>query len=216
MITSKVVKVFPPEREKKLYSILKSFGIKCDSISLERKRFFDIYDIKLSNGIRSSRLDRVLTDIGMSMSSCSQPRGYPVMKDGIYRIEIQREDLESPKLQSVCRAFPKNFYAPIALGTDDVGEPFYVDLNSLPNLLVGGTTGSGKSVLLHSIILSLLTTDAQLYLVDPKMVEFGIYEDISSVKSIEYSLEDIEDMISNIRVIMEARFLRLKSKNQTF
>ena len=212
MITSEKVKIFHPKGERKLYSLLKSFGIECSSISLEEKRFFDVYDIKLAGGVRSSKIDRVLIDIGMSMESCSTPRGYPVMKDGIYRVEIQREEIDPPQLQDVCSRFPKNFYAPVALGMDDIGEYFCVDLNSLPNLLIGGTTGSGKSVLLHSIILSLLTSDAHLYLVDPKMVEFGIYEDMAAVKGVETSLEDTEQMIHDIRSVMESRFLKLKSK----
>jgi DNA segregation ATPase FtsK/SpoIIIE, S-DNA-T family len=213
MITSEKVKIFPPKGERKLYSLLKSFGIECTSISMEEKRFFDVYDIRLAGGVRSSKIDRVLTDIGMSMSSCATPRGYPVMRDGIYRVEVQREEISPPDLQDVCSHFPSNCYAPIALGMDDLGEYFCADLNSMPNLLIGGTTGSGKSVLLHSIILSLLTSDADLYLVDPKMVEFGIYESMAAVKSVETSLEDTEQMIYDIRAVMEARFLKLKSKS---
>ena len=84
-----------------------------------------------------------------------------------------------------------------------------VDLNTLPNILVGGTTGSGKSVLLHSFILSLLGSDAFLYLVDPKMVEFGVYSDLNAVKALVHSAEETNDIIEEVRTLMETRFYHL-------
>ena len=210
MKTSGVIEIFEPKKEEKLFGLLKSFGIKANSVKLDQKRFFDIYDVKLADGIRSSRIDRVLVDIGMAMSSHSHPTGFPVMKDGIYRIEMQREEIVSPTFGQVFNSFPKNHYAPVALGVDSLGEYSYVDLNTLPNLLVGGTTGAGKSVLLHSFILSLLGSDAILYLVDPKMVEFGMYENFSSVKTIVHSAEEAGMVIEEVRDIMETRFSYLK------
>jgi S-DNA-T family DNA segregation ATPase FtsK/SpoIIIE len=128
------------------------------------------------------------------------------MKDGVYKIEVQREEIESPTFMQVYNAFPKNYYAPIALGIDSFGELMHTDINSIPNLLVGGTTGSGKSVLLHSFILSLLGSDTDLYLIHPKMVEFGIYRDLNSVKKIVHSAEDAAFLIDEVRSIMEVRF----------
>lgn len=212
MKTSEIIEIFEPKKEEKLFGLLKSFGIKADSVKLEEKRFFDIYDVKLANGVRSSRLDRVLVDIGMAMSSHAHPSGSPIMKDGIYRLEIQREEIRSPTFQQVYNSFPKSYYAPVALGVDSLGEFVSIDLNVLPNLLVGGTTGSGKSVLLHSFVLSLIGSDALLYLVDPKMVEFGVYSGFSSVKSIVNSADDAELLIEEVRTIMEARFSQLQKQ----
>jgi len=96
MKKTEVIEIFQPKKEEKLFRLLNSFGIKADSVKLEQKRFFDIYDIKLANGIRSSRLDRVLVDIGMSLSSYSHPSGSPILREGIYRIEVQREEIATP------------------------------------------------------------------------------------------------------------------------
>jgi|7_EtaG_2_1085326.scaffolds.fasta_scaffold01756_10 S-DNA-T family DNA segregation ATPase FtsK/SpoIIIE len=211
MKASEVIGIFEQKKEEKIFSLLKSFGIKTEYVKIDKKRFFDIYDIKLSNGIRSSKLDRVLVDIGLAMSSHSHPKGYPVMRDGVYRIEIQREEIESPTFQSVYNSFAKNHYAPIAVGVDTLGEFFSIDLNKLPNLLVAGTTGSGKSMLLHSFVLSLLGSDALVHLVDPKMVEFGIYENFKAIRSISHSVEETEAMIEGVRELMESRFGCLKS-----
>jgi S-DNA-T family DNA segregation ATPase FtsK/SpoIIIE len=204
------VEIFNQNNEERLYNLLKSFGIKTEFVRREEKRFFDIYDIKLASGVRSSKLDRVLVDIGMAMSSHSHPRGYPVMKDGVYRMEIQTREIKSPSFSSIRSSFSSKEYAPLALGSDSLGADFIVDLNKIPNLLVGGTTGSGKSVLLHSFILSLLSSGASLYLIDPKMVEFGVYEDYDAVKSIVNSAEESVDLIDNVRSIMEKRFSMLK------
>ncbi len=206
MKTNKAIEIFEPKREEKLFRLLHSFGIKTESVSLDRRKFFDVYDVKLSSGVRSSKIDKVLIDIGMSMESHAHPVGTPIMKEGVYRIEIQREEIDSPTFDEVYQSFHKNHYAPIALGTDSLGESFSVDLNSIPNLLVGGTTGSGKSVLLHSFILSLIGSDANLYLIDPKMVEFGIYSDLKCVKSLVHTAEEADQVIGEVKDLMDSRF----------
>ena len=93
---SEKVEIFTPAKEEEFYLLLKSFGIKTEYVKLSQKKFFDIYDVKLSPGVRSSKLDRVLVDIGLSIGSHAHPVGYPVLKDGVYRIEIQREEISSP------------------------------------------------------------------------------------------------------------------------
>jgi len=211
MIQPQTIDIFTPKKEEKFFSLLNSFGVKAEYVRLESKRFFDVYDIKLSPGVRSSKLDRMLVDLGMAIESHAHPIGYPVLKDGVYRIEVQKAELESPTLQSVIRSFGPSSYAPIALGSDHHGEPFFADLNRIPNLLVGGTTGSGKSVLLHSFILSLLKCDACLYLVDPKTVEFNVYSDLDAVKSLVHTVEGASLLIEDVRDLMETRFSYLSN-----
>jgi len=211
MIQPQTIDIFTPKKEEKFFSLLNSFGVKAEYVRLESKKFFDVYDIKLSPGVRSSKLDRMLVDLGMAIESHAHPVGYPVLKDGVYRIEVQRAELESPTLQSVVQSFSPSFYSPIALGSDHHGEPLSVDLNRIPNLLVGGTTGSGKSVLLHSFILSLLKCDACLYLVDPKTVEFNVYSDLDAVKSLVHTVEGASLLIEDVRDLMETRFSYLSN-----
>ena len=210
---SEKISLLRPEGGARLFSLLKSFGIKCDEIRLEEKKFFDVYDIKLSSGVRSSRIEKVLVDIGISLSALSKPVGYPVLKDGIYRIEVQKREFESPPLSHVIGDFSKNYYAPISIGMNDLGDYFHIDLNSIPNLLIGGVPGSGKSMLLHSMIISLISSNADLYLVDPKMVEFTSYENIGCVKGIYNSVEETEVAIESIRQSMEARFKLLRKNS---
>lgn len=203
------IDIFAPKKEEKFFSLLASFGIKTEYVKLSSKKFFDVYDVKLAPGVRSSKLDRVLVDLGMAIESHAHPVGYPVLKDGVYRVEVQREEIEPPNFQNALKSVDNSYYAPLVLGSDHHGNPLSIDLNKIPNILVGGTTGSGKSVLLHSFILSLLSKDACLYLVDPKSVEFSMYQDLEAVKSLVHTVEDASLVIGEVRDLMETRFLHL-------
>ena len=76
---------------------------------------------------------------------------------------------------------PKDMFCPIILGVVLTPIQFIFDLNKMPNLLIGGSTGSGKSVLLHNIVLSLIESNSGNTLIDPKMVEFSSYNKLESV-----------------------------------
>ena len=86
------IDIFTPKKEERFFSLLDSFGIKAEYVRVKSKKFFDVYDIKLSPGVRSSRLDRMLVDLGMAIESHAHPVGYPVLKDGVYRIEVQKAE----------------------------------------------------------------------------------------------------------------------------
>jgi S-DNA-T family DNA segregation ATPase FtsK/SpoIIIE len=144
------------------------------------------------------------------MAAHCTPKGYPIMKDGVYRIEVQTKEIDSPAFADAYAALDRNMYMPVSLGTTIDGKSLSIDLNSLPNLLIGGIPGAGKSMLLHSVILSLMSKDSKIYLIDPKMVEFGMYDKMRSIESIENTAEEAGGRIESIRKIMESRFLMLK------
>jgi DNA segregation ATPase FtsK/SpoIIIE, S-DNA-T family len=194
----------------KLLETLEHLGIKCSNIYIDENEYIDKYDILLSPGVKVSKVNRALIDIGLAMRAQATPIGYPIMKDGVYRIEILKKELESRVFSDLYKK-RDDLYAPITLGIDSNGHKFVVDLQTLPNLLVGGIPGSGKSVLLHSIILSLIGIDAKLFLVDPKMVEFNMYDEISCIETIENTVEGVHQIISDVTEIMDSRFERLSS-----
>lgn len=196
-----------PNKERELSNLLLSFRIEHEEVSLNEMEFFDVYDIKVSPGIRFNRIDNILPDLGMHLCANSTPRGYAVMSRGVYRIEVQKAPLPTMKFEELFSDH-EDYYTPITLGVNSRGEPFYLDLNKLPNLLIGGVPGSGKSVLLHSIVLSLIKgVKPLLYLVDPKMVEFNIYKD--SAKKIANSVEETYQIIEEVTSIMNSRFNKL-------
>ena len=204
------IKLFEPTKQERLISILKSFGISISGLELIESRFFDIFNLKLAQGVKSSKIDKVLTEIGLEFESQSTPRGYPVMKEGVYRIELQHSKIECPDLTEFLEEAEEDMFTPIVLGTDSFGKKIIKDLNKLPNLLVGGTTGSGKSVVLHNFILSLIYCGADIFLVDPKMVEFASYEDVPEVKKIVSFLDEFEETLDYLTDLMQVRFKLLK------
>ncbi len=203
---TKVIKIFNPSKEEFLYNILNSLGIKCSQIVLTENKFFDTYDLTLDPGIRTSKLDRVMPDIGLALKSHSCPRGSLIMREGLYRIQAQKKELDFKDFDILHNQLPSTMYSPVALGVDIDDNSLFVDLNTLPNLLIGGIPGSGKSILLHSIILSLLKSNSDLYLIDPKMVEFHIYKDHQNVSLLGYSIDDVRSAIEIIQNEINDRF----------
>jgi len=201
----RVFEVFNKE-ESFLLNTLKTFGIGVQSISLVKEKFYDHYNIRLSPGTRANKIDRCLMDIGLAMEARSMPTGSVIMSDGLYRISIQREQVISPPLTDLVTTLDDKQFIPIALGVSSDGQPISLDLSDVPNLLVAGTTGSGKSVLLHSIIMSALSGGANLYISDPKMVEFDQYRDCDGVRGVANSFEETITMIEGITQIMNNRF----------
>lgn len=194
-----------------LEKILKSFKIKCDSIKYSSGETIDVYDLKLSPGVKTSNVDKALLDIGVSMRAHSCPIGYPILREGVYRIEVQKSGLRSCKFNELSGK-KYDMYNPVILGLDFDNKPLVKDLHKLPNLLIGGIPGSGKSVLLHSIIMSEILADASIYLIDPKMVEFGIYSDFKNVKEIAYDIDNAFRILSLVQIKMEERFALFNKK----
>ena len=221
-MASNVVRIFERSKADNMIGILNSYGIESRRVSVLEEQNFDIYDIKLERGTRVSKLDRILIDIGMELGSYVTPTGMPVVRDGVYRLYIQNKDIPSEDFSPISSLIKEGSFhdmiAPISLGIDMHNDLFVVDLCKIPNLLIGGVPGSGKSMVLHSIILSLLAGgNVDLYLSDPKNVEFSLYEDLGDVKTISYSIEDTRATIDDLISIMNNRFVELrKNKVRSF
>jgi len=199
-------------KESKLFNILKSFKISVSSITLESGKFFDYYYIKLSPGVRFSKIDRILLDIGLALGAQSIPGGSIILKKGAYKLSVQVREIKSPTFSKMLNDYNKDYYMPIFFGVSESGRFIYKDLNKIPNLIVGGTTGSGKSVLLHSFIMSLLKSNTSIYLCDPKVVEFDRYKVFKNVKAVVNSVDEMSAIIKDLTAIMNKRFSILRKK----
>ncbi len=123
-----------------------------------------------------------------------------------------RDDLQSPRAAGLT--------LPVTLGTDILGDPFVFDLVEAPHLFVGGTTGSGKSMCLHALLLSLLAAKERpdLLLIDPKAVEFSSYGTLPNLRSggvvttPEQALLALEDLVAEMDE-RQARLARLDARN---
>lgn len=199
-----------------MQEILDQLNIKADVINYKTNGFLATYSLRLKPGGTVKKLESHLNEIALGIRS----RGIPVVKlipeEGIISIEALIKDTGDVKFKDIISNLHKtNLFLPVILGQEYGGNPLICDITKMPHLLVAGTTGSGKSVLLHSIICSLLlqnNSSVQLALVDPKNVEFSFYQDIKQLKyPISYGLDQTYVIINDLKTEMDKRF-KLMSK----
>jgi S-DNA-T family DNA segregation ATPase FtsK/SpoIIIE len=167
-----------------LETVLDDFGIKGTIGQVRPGPVVTLYELEPAAGVRSSRVVGLADDIARSMSAVSA-RVAPVPGSNVIGIELPNQTRELVSLRELLAS--SDFEGgksklTMALGKDIGGAPVMSDLAKMPHLLVAGTTGSGKSVGINTMILSLLyrlTPDqCRLILVDPKMLELSVYDDI--------------------------------------
>ena len=167
-----------------LESVLDDFGVKGQITNVRPGPVVTLYELEPAAGVRSSRVVGLADDIARSMSAVSA-RVAPVPGANVIGIELPNQTRELVSLRELLSS--ADFESgksklTMAVGKDIGGAPVMADLAKMPHLLVAGTTGSGKSVGINTMILSLLyrlTPDqCRLILVDPKMLELSVYDGI--------------------------------------
>ena len=174
---------------KLLESVLQDFGVKGEIVQVRTGPVVTLYELEPAPGTKSSRVIGLGDDIARSMSAVSV-RVAVVPGRNVIGIELPNQDREMVFLREL---FQSPEYAeakdklPIALGKDISGSPVVVDLARMPHLLIAGTTGSGKSVAVNTMILSLLyqmtPEQCRMIMIDPKMLELSIYDNIPHLLS---------------------------------
>ena len=172
-----------------LQSVLEDFNIKGDIVSIHPGPVVTLYELEPAPGTKSSRVIGLSDDIARSMSAVSV-RAAVVPGRNVIGIEIpnamrqvvyMREMLASREYEKTKAKLP------LILGKDIGGHPIIADLARMPHLLVAGTTGSGKSVAVNTMILSLLYSlppeKCRFIMIDPKMLELSVYDDIPHLLS---------------------------------
>ncbi len=172
------------DRAQKLEGVLQDFGIRGNIVNVRPGPVVTLYELEPGAGIRTSRIIGLSDDIARSMSAIST-RVAAIPGRTVLGIELPNDDRETVVLRELLetRDFGKqDKKLPIALGKQISGAPVIEDLAKMPHLLVAGTTGSGKSVAVNAMILSLLyrltPDECRLILIDPKMLELSVYDDI--------------------------------------
>jgi DNA segregation ATPase FtsK/SpoIIIE, S-DNA-T family len=167
-----------------LMSVLSDFGVRGEIVHVRPGPVVTLYELKLASGVKAARVIGLADDIARSMSAVSC-RVSQVKSRGVIGIELPNARRDTVYLQSILAS--KEFEAnavelPLALGDSIGGEPTIVNLAKMPHLLIAGTTGSGKSVGVNAMILSLLyklTPDqCRFIMIDPKMLELSVYDGI--------------------------------------
>ena len=164
---------------------LLDFGIQVQVVSVFPGPVITRFELDLAPGVKVSRISNLSKDLARSLSAISVRVVEVIPGKSVIGLEIPNKHREIVRLSEVisCEAF-KESASPLTmvLGADIAGEPVVVDLGKMPHLLVAGTTGSGKSVGVNTMIVSLLykstPEDVRLIMIDPKMLELSVYEGI--------------------------------------
>ncbi|MDP3459357.1 MAG: DNA translocase FtsK 4TM domain-containing protein [Hyphomonas sp.] len=171
-------------KAERLSSVLKEFGIQGRIKEVRPGPVITLFEMEPAPGVKSSRVITLADDIARSMSAVSARVAVVPGKNAI-GIELPNDEREKVFLRSILQSdayVNSRASLPVALGEDIGGQPTVVDLARMPHLLVAGTTGSGKSVGVNAMILSLLyrhtPEQVRLILIDPKKLEFTVYEGI--------------------------------------
>ncbi len=164
---------------------LKDYGVEAEVVAVYPGPVVTRFEIQPAPGVKVSRITGLAKDLARSLAVISVRVVEVIPGKSVVGIEIPNEDRQIVKLSEVLSSSAyDNSASPLslALGHDISGEPVVVDLARMPHLLVAGTTGSGKSVGLNAMILSILfkasPEDVRLIMVDPKMLELAVYEGI--------------------------------------
>jgi len=172
------------EKAHKLEDALKSFGISATVVNITHGPSITRFELTLETGTKVSRVTNLQDDIMLAMAAISIRIEAPIPGKSAIGIEIPNDVPTPVQLRGLVET--KDFKAAtpltVALGRDIPGRPIYCDLAKMPHLMIAGSTGSGKSVCINSILTSILVhsspEEVRMILVDPKVVELSIYNGV--------------------------------------
>ena len=177
------------ENARMLESVLDDYGVKGEIVSVRPGPVVTMYELEPAPGLKASRVIGLADDIARSMSALSA-RVSTVPGRSVIGIELPNEKREMVVLREMIAARDfgdSNMKLPLALGKDIGGQPIIANLAKMPHLLIAGTTGSGKSVAINTMILSLLykltPEECRMIMIDPKMLELSVYDGIPHLLS---------------------------------
>ena len=204
-----------------LETVLEDFNVRGDIVEVRPGPVVTMYELEPASGIKASRVIALADDIARNMSALSA-RVATIPGRSVIGIELPNSKRETVSLSELIgsQSFEdQNMALPLILGKNISGDPVIADLAPMPHLLVAGTTGSGKSVGLNCMILSLLyrygPDQCKMIMIDPKMLELSIYDDIphllapvvtepgKAIRALKWAVEQMEEryrMMANLGV----------------
>ena len=227
------IEIDEDEIDKKINDLLnklRMFKIEGDIVRTYSGPIVTTFEFRPSPNVKVSRIQTLQDDLAMALRAKTIRIQAPVPGKDVVGIEIPNSQIQTIYLREILENdIFQNATSPLtlALGKDIVGNPFVTDLKKLPHLLIAGTTGSGKSVGINAMILSLLYKNSpdtlRLLMIDPKMLEFSIYNDIPHLltpvitqpKKAIIALDNaVKEMERRYTLMSEARIKNIESYNK--
>jgi S-DNA-T family DNA segregation ATPase FtsK/SpoIIIE len=199
-----------------LEAVLDDYGVKGRIVGLAQGPVVTLYELEPAAGIKASRVIGLADDIARSMSAVSARVAVIPGRNviGIELPNLKRETVSLSELIAADSFHGSSGTLPMVLGKDISGNPVVADLAPMPHLLIAGTTGSGKSVGLNAMILSLLyrlrPDQCRMIMIDPKMLELSVYDDIphllspvvtepqKAIRALKWAVEQMEERYRNM------------------
>lgn len=168
-----------------LEGLLAEFGVNANVVNAEPGPAITMYELELAPGIKVSQISNLANDMARALGAGSVRVVAPLPGKHTIGVEAPNSERETVRLKGVIETSGNasaKMHIPLFLGKSSSGDSLVSDLAAMPHLLIAGTTGSGKSVCINSIITSIMMTrrpdEVQLILIDPKMVEMAAFESI--------------------------------------
>lgn len=201
---------------------LRRFKIDGDVVRTYSGPVVTTFEFKPAAHVKVSKILTLQDDLAMALKAQTIRIQAPIPGKDVVGIEIPNKNIETIYLKEILQSdIYKNAKSELtlALGKDIVGDPFITDLKKLPHLLIAGTTGSGKSVGINAMVLSLLYRNSpktlRLIMIDPKMLEFSMYNDIPHLLTpVITEPKKAIAVLANLVVEMERRY-RIMSQTRT-
>ena len=201
-----------------LHQVLKDFGIEGKVVAINPGPTVTQYEIEVKSGTRLSKVSGIHSEIALALAARDVRIEAPIPGKSTIGIEIPNKVTSMVTVREVLQSVPKSLKDSTllaTLGKDIMGKPIWTEINKTPHLLVAGSTGSGKSVCINSIIVSILMrakpNEVKLVLVDPKKVELSMYEDIPHLLTeVVTDPRKANEILKNIVAEMENRYERFK------
>lgn len=203
-------------------NVLRGLGIEGTCVRAEAHRHLAFFDIKLNHKASAlKKLERNTKEIALYLKTKTVPLVRLIPEEGIVRLQVALKEAEPVDLMSLYQGeYIPDMILPFLLGEDDGGKKLWMDIVHNPHLLVCGATGSGKSVLLHTLIANALYIHALrfrnvwIYLADPKRVEFSEYlspELNGVIMGVTSTYKEVTDQLEDLYTLMESRYVKMNS-----
>lgn len=229
-VTKKINEAEIDRKIEDLLAKLQQFRVDGDVVRTYSGPLVTTFEFKPAPNVKVSKILGLQDDLAMALSAETIRIQAPIPGRDVVGIEIPNETIDTIYLRDILESdIFKESSSPltVALGKDIVGNPFITDLKKLPHLLIAGTTGSGKSVGINAMILSLLYRNdpdqLKLMLVDPKMLEFSMYNDIPHLitpvitepaKAIAALSNMVGEMERRYKLMADARTKNIENYNE--